>query len=439
MANDPDVIAWFTGANPKYTVSINPTTNQPMVVGFHVDPVTKKTTNKLVPFYLYVGSDGNFDIRESIDDVVKRYTADFEKAGTTQAVWNAMLASGDVTKKEYETKDPAGWYKGLAKFVSSFGVGQVDAANRGTAKSFTPFSTWFKKAGGSSSSTSSSGTRKGTTTTTSGYVSSQAEADNEINAFFMEQLDRNATLDERKEYLELLNAEENKLKSTRTSTTTSTSTSGASVSSEKTGEKVTTTGPGGVTQADRNRIMSGVLAKTLKNTPTADLMKGTGAIARTISDLQAYAGDYGLANYTADLAKKDLTDKLLAGTPISPSNLDAERLAIRSMAKTFYPGLASLIDQGVKVSSIGNIYAQEMQKILEIPYTSIDWANDKYISKALQNKGMDGTSQGKEGALNLNDFAIMLRNDARWSKTQNAREEAATYANSILRSFGLAG
>lgn len=436
MANDPDVIAWFTGANPKYKVSIDPSTNRPMVVGFHVDPVTKKTTQTVVPFYLYVDSKGNFDILESIDVVVKKYTDDFQKTGTTQAVWNAMLASGDVTKKEFETKDPAGWYKGLAKFVSSFGVGQVDAANRGTAKSFVPFSTWFKKAGGSSSST---GTRKDTTTTTSGYVSSRPEADNEINAFFMEQLDRNATADERKEYLDLLNAEENKLKTTRTSTTTSTSTSGASTSASKTGEKVTTTGPGGVTQADRNRIMSGVLAKTLKNTPTADLMKGTGAIARTISDLQAYAGDYGLANYTADLAKKDLTDKLLAGTPISGSNLDAERLAIRSMAKTFYPGLASLIDQGVKVSSIGNIYAQEMQKILEIPYTSIDWANDKYISKALQNKGMDGTSQGKEGALNLNDFAIMLRNDARWSKTQNAREEAAAYANSILRSFGLAG
>ena len=167
-------------------------------------------------------------------------------------------------------------------------------------------------------------------------------------------------------------------------------------------------------------------------------MKSGGAIANHITDLKDYAADYGLSNYTVDMAKNNIASKVKEGALISNTTLDAEKVSIRAMAKQFYPTLSGLIDQGVKVSNVADIYTQQMQKVLELPYTSINWADDPYISKALQNKGMDGVSQGKEGALNLSDFNVMLRNDARWSKTQNAREEAAGYANSILRSFGLA-
>ena len=430
MANDPDVIKLFGGAKPKYTVSIDPTTNQAKIVGMD-------SKGQVIEYFLYVDSSGNFDINPSKDIVVKKYTADFQKAGTTQAIWDAMLASGDVTKKEHDTKDPSGWYKGLTKYVTSFGVGQVDGANRGTIKSFVPFTTWFKRAGGGSG-TSSTGTSKTSSTVKSTYTSTQAEADNELNLFYMDQLGRNATIDERKDYLTQLNAEEKKLTSTRTTTGTATDVSGTTSSSRKSTETQGTAGPGGTTAADRTRIMTGILAKSVANTSTADLMRGAGKIAQTISDLQAYAGDFGIRNYTPDLAKKNITDKLTAGSLMDQTTLDAERMNIRAMAKTFYPGLSNLIDQGVKVSNIASIYTGEMQKILELPATSIDWANDPYISKALQNRGMDNTSQGKDGALNLNDFAIMLRNDPRWSKTQNAREEASGYANSILRSFGLA-
>ena len=296
MAVDKDVVAKFGGKNPQFIVSIDPSTNQPRVMG-------RDKNGKLVPHFLYVSTkldaDGNpeFDIQPDIDIVVKRYTADFKAAGTTQAVWDAMLASGDITKKEHDTKDPAGWYKGLSKYVSSFGVGQVDAANSG-AKSFTPFITWFKKSGGSSSTT---GTSKTSDTVKSTYTSTQAEADNEINLFYMDQLGRNATLEERKDYLAQLNAEEARLASTRTTTTTSTSTSGTSASSRKSTETQKTAGPGGTNQADRTRIMTGILAKSVANTSTADLMRGAGKIAQTISDLQAYAGDFGIRNYTPDL------------------------------------------------------------------------------------------------------------------------------------------
>lgn len=433
---DKDVVAKFGGPNPQYWVSIDPSTNRPRVVGYWKNPKIPNSEPVLVEHFLHVAANGNFEITPDIDIVVKQYTKDFKEAGITQAIWDAMLASGDVTKKEHDTKDPAGWYKGLSKYVSSFGVGQVDAANAG-AKSFTPFSTWFKKSG-APGVTSQTGTRKDVTTSKTGYFSSQPEADNEINMFFMEQLGRNATVDERKQYFETLRAEESRLQATKTVTSTTTSTSGVKGTAAKSTDVSKTVGPGGVSQADRTRLMNGVLASAIKNTSTSDLMRGTGLVAQGIAELQAYAGDYGLSNYTADIAKSNLASRLKEGAIINQDTLNSEKMNIRALSKTFYPGLGSLIDQGVKVSNIADIYTQEMQKILELPSTSINWASDPYISKALQNKGMDGTAQGKEGALNLNDFAIMLRNDPRWSKTQNAREEAASYANSILRSFGLA-
>lgn len=429
MAVDKDAIAMFGGKTPKYWIDLDATTRNPGIYGLDAN-------GKPVQHYLYVDPKGDFSINASLNTVVQKYTQDFKAAGTTNAVWTSLFNAGMVSKKEYASKDAAAWFNGLAKYVTSYGVGQVDAIKNG-AKAFVPFSTWYKR-GDTAVSTGGPTKSTGTTTSTSGYQSTQAEADNEINAFFLDQLGRNATLDERKQYLTALNDEENKVKSTRTTTTTSTSTPGTSASTDKTASTTKTAGPGQLTQADHTRIMTGFLATAIKNTPADQLMKSGGAIANHITDLKDYAADYGLTSYSADTVKNNLASKLKEGALISNTTLDAEKLNIRSLAKGLYPTLSGLIDQGVKVSNVADIYTQQMQKVLEIPYTSINWADDPYISKALQNKGMDGVSQGKEGALNLNDFNVMLRNDARWSKTQNAREEAAGYANSILRSFGLA-
>jgi hypothetical protein len=77
-----------------------------------------------------------------------------------------------------------------------------------------------------------------------------------------------------------------------------------------------------------------------------------------------------------------------------------------------------------------------MQKTLEVPWTSVK-ADDPFVVKALQNKDANGKSQ--DGVMSLNDFNIMLRNDPRWATTQNAKEEASDYANTILKQFGFMG
>ena len=433
MAQDKDMAKYFGGQNPTYFVSIDPSTNLPYV----------KTVGKADRLFLYVSpkknADGtlNYSLEPSVDTVIKKYAADIKSAGLTNSVWSALLAAGDVTKKDFATKSATAWFKGLAKYIGTYSVDQVTAANNGAA-AFTPFTSWFKTAASATGTSGGPTTAKSTATNKSSYLSSQYEADNELNLFFQEQLGRNATPEERKAYLTVLNAEETKALSTRTTTSTSTSKPGTSTSTDTSSQSTKTVGPGGLNAADHTRIMSGIVAATIKGMSTEDLMKTNGSIAQGISTLQSYAADFGLHSYDANFAKGDLVDKLSSGSPINASLLDSEKMNIRTLAKQFYPNLAKLIDQGVKISSVASMYTKTMQSVLELPADSINWIDDPYISKALQNKGMDGASQGSDGSLNLNDFTIMLRNDSRWAKTQNAREEASGYANSILQSFGLA-
>jgi hypothetical protein len=70
-----------------------------------------------------------------------------------------------------------------------------------------------------------------------------------------------------------------------------------------------------------------------------------------------------------------------------------------------------------------------MRQILEIPESQIDSLNPT-IQMALKNNG-------NKGAMNLTEFERALKKDPRWGTTDNARETATGYANSILRNFGL--
>jgi hypothetical protein len=130
------------------------------------------------------------------------------------------------------------------------------------------------------------------------------------------------------------------------------------------------------------------------------------------------------------MAKKNVLNNYQSGGTLTTGSLDAEELAIKTMAKTMYPNLSKLIDTGVKVSSLADQYAYYMGQTLELPDNSIDITKDNYIQQALKNGG-------QEGSMNLNDFQLSLRKDARWAKTKNAREEASSYVNTILSSFGL--
>jgi hypothetical protein len=241
------------------------------------------------------------------------------------------------------------------------------------------------------------------------------DTNQDINEFFVEYLGRNATEAEKTDYYNKVNAEEKKAVRTR-------KVSGGKV--VETGERLDAT--------DYYRIRASVLAPVVKGTEIEQVTKGNGKIAQDIDELKTFASDYGIK-----LDTKQALDRVLGGLKpggsLTTGRLDAQKTALKEMSKVFYGKLAPLIDQGVKISDIAGQFAYYKGQILEMPDNAVS-VFDEDIQAALKN-------EGKEGVMTLTDYQKYLRTNpktkSQWLKTKGAKEEAAGYANEILKSFGL--
>lgn len=181
----------------------------------------------------------------------------------------------------------------------------------------------------------------------------------------------------------------------------------------------------GASDADKMSVKVAVLAKALtaKGVNPASISEQGGAIAQGMDLLKQTAGAYGLVGY--DDAKALST---MIGTLKPGGDIKAEQEKMKQVAKVTYKNLASSLDQGLTVKDVADQYAYYNQRILEKP--GVTDVFDPYIQKALHN-------DGKSGLMSTNDYVTYLKNQPEWAKTQNAREEAASYANTILKQFGL--
>ena len=360
---------------------------------FMPDP---NNTSARVPAFLYVSPDGkNFDVQTDLDYIKGLYQADFK---SNPAYEQAVINKLKLPKGANETNK----LTAINKYIIDYGIDTVAKyKNDPTKTTFVPLDKWSGVGTG------------GSQTTVRRALSTKEQAAQELDDFFFEQIGRKATAEEKKDFYARLNKEEKAAKVTTTTTGTGSQTSVGR----------------GMTDVDRMRVMSDVLKPAANAMTGAQLLQSGGKIGSYISALQSTARDYGMT-YNPELAKANILGQYQAGGTLTSGSLEAEKLAIKNMAKTFYPNLASTIDSGVKVSAIADQYAYYMGQTLELPDNAIDITKDNYIQSALKNNG-------KEGAMNLNDFQTSLRKDPRWAKTKNAREEASSYANSILASFGL--
>lgn len=424
MATKPKVTdsPAFSGDNAQYQVSLDPTTGKEVLV---TTPASSSTA--AIQTYIYTDPNGNWRA-ESADQVVKSYMADIAATGSRKTISKQLYENGYITQKQYTSDNAAGFLQGLTKYVMDYSVDQATALSSGQQTNFVPFLKWV----GSSAGQAGSIGRRGNVTdsTTTAQLTSKAVADFQFDGYMFDALGRKATASEKKQYLSELNAAEMGAAAKRQSQSNTVT----GPDSQSTTSKDVVTGGSQLTQADYDRIMAGIITPIISQMSTDDLLKTNGSVAKSITNLQAYAADYGLPNYTADVAKKDILGKMKTGGITSSTAESPEQLAIRTMAKAYYPNLANQIDQGVKVSTLANSYASHIEKTLELPSGSVN-LNDQYITKALQNK--DATGKVQDGVMNINDFEKQLRADPRWSQTQNAKEEASSYVNSILSSFGL--
>lgn len=102
---------------------------------------------------------------------------------------------------------------------------------------------------------------------------------------------------------------------------------------------------------------------------------------------------------------------------------------IRGAAKLGLPDkVASLLDQGLDLKDIYAPYRNVMASVLEVAPDSIG-LDDKTLRMAI----------GPDKEMSIYDFQRILRKDARWQYTNNAREEASTAVLGVLRDFGFQG
>lgn len=104
------------------------------------------------------------------------------------------------------------------------------------------------------------------------------------------------------------------------------------------------------------------------------------------------------------------------------------------LAQREYKAFADRLAGGETVEDIAEPYRQRMADLLEMNPADIDLQN-KTVQRALKQR----TPDGKPAAMDLSDFADMVRRDDRWQYTDNAREEMSGIVANLAQSFGKVG
>jgi len=144
--------------------------------------------------------------------------------------------------------------------------------------------------------------------------------------------------------------------------------------------------------------------------------------------LKNFASDNGLL--LSDSAATSYANGITAGTIDENTAFNA----LRESAAEAFPALADKIKAGINLNTLADPYIQSMSSILEIPDTGIDLFDPK-VRNALAYTLPDG----KVGTRSIYDFEKELRKDPRWQYTNNARNDAASVATTVLKDFGFMG
>ena len=152
----------------------------------------------------------------------------------------------------------------------------------------------------------------------------------------------------------------------------------------------------------------------------------SGEVGAAVLKYKRIAADYGVPLDNATLSR--WAQGSVAGT------VDDSTVTQWAMqhARSAYPALQKRIDAGETIAQIADPYKQSYAKVLEVNPDTIN-LDDRLIKQALQGKD----DKGQPAVQSVWQFEDNLRNDARWSKTQNARDSAAATAHGVLQSFGL--
>ena len=391
----------------RFSDTANPEDRLELIEDQYGKRIITQVNQRGLPYqrFLYVTPDGkDFSIvnRDQIVAAIKKEYKDIELLRTS------LYRKGQLTERDYVTKSDSGLTEAIIDVANEQSKEIVDiltaTGSIDREGNFTSITNWLNArpdyAGGGGP-------------TARAQEITRVDAKQMIDAFTVEMLGREATTAEQKDFFDRVSKEMKK----------------AVVKQKNVGGKVIESGSL-LDQEDYARIMADTIKPAIRGTSLEAIASGNGAVARSISSLKSYASSYGIKLSTQE-ALDEVIGGLRPGGSLTTGKLEEQQQKIRNMAKSFYTNLGDSIDNGISIKNLASQFGNLKSQILEVPSESLD-AFDKDIQMALRNNG-------KPGVMSTTEFEVLLRNKPEWGKTKNARDEAAGYANDILKMFGVVG
>ena len=342
----------------------------------------------------------NMQVSPSYNLIEKEILKDAQsKPGGLQALFDRMFKAGLISRKTYDSKSTTDndFTSNLLYALREFSKKTVRDYELKGIKDPISFDEYLDK----------EFTPVGPDVKYSSVTTTRGTAASDLDRFFMQYLGNGASKQQHDEYYKQLRALEKKAIQTRTTTENTVNVAGEFID-----------------ELDKSEIMRKVAGKALEGTDIDTVLKGGAGAAQAVNGVLAYARSYGV-----NLSNKDALNYVANELKLGQGDLKKVNAKILAISKSTYSNLSDSLSEDVNLKELSSNFIYNMGKTLEISPDAID-ALDPTIQTALKNNGNKGT-------MNLTDFDRMLRNDPRWAKTSNAREEASKYALEVLKDFGL--
>lgn len=336
------------------------------------------------------------------------FLKNYSEPGGIETLKQQMRARNFVSAKELEEGK---WLSRLDGMLAKYTFDAVSAVKYGGAKEAPLIDMWFgsTKGGVSGGTESKAGTFKDTDLD----LTTVGDAYKEINDYMLDAVGREATQEEKDAYYQDINKRE-KASAVKTVAVR-----------DATGKVTSTTRVGDFVSADeRLNAKNSIVIKALEGTDAGELLKSAkgSQVAVQIAALQKAGADYGQPISAGEALKYVIA----GGTEKDALAKQTERMRLNAM--TIYGNLKDHIRDGGSVKDIADQYALIKARKLGIPLT--DAFNDKDVQAALTKEG---------GLMSTAEFSRQMQANPLWRQTEEARDTASDFANTILKSFGFMG
>lgn len=352
----------------------------------------------------------------------------------TQSAFKTSIAAGPMTDKDL------GFQMAIKKAlmaasVDNYNTGKQIAEGNKQAKMY-DFNSFVASRVALPSPTSESARTSGLTVKEDAY----AEFDRTVKQYVGDPSLVDKVKELREEYWQRLHKAELARQSTGTSTTdifgnrSSTTTSYTQMSEQDRLDMRLGLVVNGATVVDPKTKQKVILSTGITKTTSEDLEEAGALIGASYGKLRAVAADYGIELTHTDLLNRS-RQAVKPGsvtTGISPdamaTGLEQEANSIKQAAKIKFKTLAPYIDQGLKVTDI----ASNFQRIKENEYGLV--ANSVNVYDPDVQNAISG-----DKIFSNNDFILGVRAKPEWRKTPKANEMAASFINTLLKTWGKVG